>query len=88
MSLLWIILAGLLLIVWVGTAIDIRRRRLGVGKAVGWLLVALLVPFLGALVYWALRKPDAEEMQHSYDAEQSRREDARRRGVDSTRPGL
>jgi hypothetical protein len=84
MSLLWIIFAGLLLVVWIGTAIDIRRRRLGVWAAAGWLLVALLIPFLGAIVYWALRKPDAADRERSYDAEQSLRAERRDRGVDST----
>jgi uncharacterized membrane protein YhaH (DUF805 family) len=87
MSLLWIIFAVLLLVVWIGTAIDIRRRRLGGWAAAGWLVVALVIPFVGAIVYWALRKPDAAERERTYDAEQSLRAERRDRGIDSTRPG-
>jgi hypothetical protein len=86
-SLLWIIVACVLVAVWIGTAVDIRRRRLGVWKAVGWLLVALLVPFIGALVYWALRKPDAAEGERAAAAEASLRAERHDRGFDSTRPG-
>ena len=59
MTLLWIIFASLLLVVWVLTAIDIVRRRLSVWKAVAWLVIALIIPFIGAAIYWALRS-DAE----------------------------
>jgi uncharacterized membrane protein YhaH (DUF805 family) len=86
MTFLWIVCASLLLIVWVLTAIDIRRRRLGAGKAVGWLLVALLVPFLGAAVYWALRKPDDDDRERAAAAQASLRSDRERRSTDSTRP--
>lgn len=86
MSLLWIIPACALLAVWIGTAVDIRRRRLGVWKAVGWLLVALLVPFIGALIYWLMRKPDADESERAAAAAASQRAETRDRGIDSTRP--
>jgi hypothetical protein len=85
MSLLWIIFAGLLLVVWVLTVIDIVRRRLSVWKAVAWVLIALIIPFIGAAVYWALRKPDDADRERAAAAQASLRSDAERRSTDSSR---
>ncbi len=87
MTFLWFILAAVLLVVWIGTAVDIRRRRLGVWKAIGWLVVALVIPFVGAIVYWALRKPDTAEGERAAAAEADLRRESDRRGFDSTRSG-
>ena len=87
MSFLWFILAAVLLVVWIGTAVDIFRRRLGVWKTVGWLVIALIIPFIGAIVYWALRKPDAAEGERAAAAEQDLRRERDQRGFDSTRSG-
>lgn len=87
MSFLWFILAAVLLAVWVGTAVDIFRRRLSVWKAIGWLVVALIIPFIGAIIYWALRKPDAAEGERAAAAEADLRRERDDRGFDSTRSG-
>ncbi len=88
MSLLWIIFAGLLLVVWVLTVIDIVRRRLSVWKAVAWVLIALIIPFIGAAVYWALRKPDDADRERAAAAQASLRSDKERRSIDSSGPGF
>ena len=88
MSLLWIIFAGLLLVVWVLTVIDIVRRRLSLWKAVAWVLIALIIPFIGAAVYWALRKPDDADRERAAAAQASLRSDAERRSIDSSGPGF
>jgi len=88
MTLLWIILASLLLVVWVLTAIDIVRRRLSVWKAVAWLVIALIIPFIGAAIYWALRKPDDADRERAAAAQASLRSDAERRSIDSSGPGF
>jgi hypothetical protein len=36
----------------------IRRHNLGGGAKVLWLIIILLIPWLGALLYLLLRKPD------------------------------
>jgi hypothetical protein len=77
-----------LLIVWGITVADIIRRPLSTGQTVAWLLIVLIVPFLGAILYWVMRKPGPDEAAQTEAAMRSRREDAARRPFDSTRPGL
>ena len=76
---------GLALIaIWVITISDIIKARLGRGPTAGWLVIVLLLPFLGSVLYWALRKPREGEVQHQYDNELALRESARHRPFDST----
>jgi hypothetical protein len=88
MSLLWGTLAVLLLIIVVATIIDIVRRHLGGGPTAGWILLVIVLPFIGAAVYWARRKPEAGEAERIAAGEAARREQARRQPFDSTGMGL
>ena len=55
-------LIGLLLIaLWVRTIIDIIKNqdyRFRAGNQVVWLIVVILVPFVGVPLYWILGAPD------------------------------
>jgi cbb3-type cytochrome oxidase subunit 3 len=62
-SLLWGTIALLLVIVWVISVVDIVRRHLGASRTIGWILLVTVLPFIGAVVYWALRKPGQEEIE-------------------------
>jgi cbb3-type cytochrome oxidase subunit 3 len=84
MTALWITIGILLLIVWVLTAVDIFRRHLGPGRTAAWLLLALILPFVGALLYWARRRPSRTEAQAQYDAGLAVRDELRRRPVGGT----
>ena len=64
----------LLLIVWVITAVDIFRRKLGGKLTAIWLVVVILVPFIGAIAYWAMRKPTQEEIDRAVSGESVSRE--------------
>lgn len=77
------IFAIALLVIWVITIMDVFHRRLGAGKTAAWLLMVILLPFVGSVVYWVLRKPPADEVQRQYDDERALRESARARPVDS-----
>lgn len=77
------ILGIVLLVVWVVTIMDIFRSRLGAGKTAAWLLIVIILPFVGSLLYWFLRKPSTDETQRLYDNERAMRESAHRRPVDS-----
>lgn len=57
------VIAVLLALIWIITVADIVRRRLGRGPTAAWLCIVLLLPFLGALLYWTLRKPTPEEVE-------------------------
>ena len=59
MSLLWGAIAVVAAIVWLVTISDLVRRHLGTSRTVAWLLIVLIVPLLGAALYWALRGSEA-----------------------------
>jgi phospholipase D-like protein len=86
MTILWLVIAAALLIVWVITIVDIVRHHLGAKQTAGWLLLVVLLPFIGAIVYWATRKPEAGEAEYAAAVDQQRRYEAQQRPFDSTRP--
>jgi len=88
MTFFWATIAFLLAVVWVITVVDIVRRHLGAKSTTAWLLIVLLVPFVGAILYWVMRKPTPDELQRTVDAQSDVRNEARRRSVDSTRTGI
>jgi hypothetical protein len=87
-SVLWGMVGGVLLVVlvviWVITVSDMLRRHLGRGPTAAWLLIVILLPFLGSLLYWVLRKPLPDEAEYRAASEVALREEARRRGFDNT----
>jgi hypothetical protein len=76
MTFIWIVCACVLAVVWVLTIIDIIRRRYSTGATIGWIALILLLPFIGAIVYWLVRKPTAQEAEQAYLAEQDFRRGA------------
>jgi hypothetical protein len=84
MTAMWTILGILLAIVWVLTLVDIFRRHYSAGTTVGYLALTLILPFVGSLIYWAIRKPTAAEIEHAYRAETDVRQSAASRPFDST----
>lgn len=64
MTVLWAVIGAALAIVWVLTVVDLVRRHLGAKRTAAWLLIVLILPFAGALLYWVLRKPEAGEAAH------------------------
>ncbi len=76
-----------LLAIWVLTVADILRRHLGRGPTAAWLIIVLLLPFVGAVLYWVLRKPSPEEMQRELDNERALRESAAHRPFDRSGMG-
>ena len=87
MSGLWWAVGGIIgvviLVIWAITIWDIVRSRLGAGKTAAWLLIVILLPFVGSLLYWILRKPQADEVQRQYDNEVALHEARARRPPDT-----
>jgi hypothetical protein len=65
MTILWSTIGFLVLIIAVITIVDIVRHPQGAAKTTGWILLVLVLPFLGALLYWALRKPTSQEVENA-----------------------
>jgi uncharacterized membrane protein YhaH (DUF805 family) len=71
----WVFLLVPLIVVWVIGLVDIVRRDSSRQAKAGWIIVVLLLPFVGTLVYFLLRKPTEREIRLGRDAsEESRRE--------------
>ena len=64
MSILWGLIGFLLVIVVIITVVDIIRHRRG-RQLAAWLLIVIIVPFAGAILYWVLRKPTAQEVENA-----------------------
>ena len=78
MTILWIAVAIVVLILWVMSLVDLFRRRPGTGKTVAWVLLIIILPFVGSVLYWALRPASAAEIQSYADADRDFRETAQR----------
>jgi hypothetical protein len=87
-SIIWVTIGVALVIVWMITVVDIVRRHLGAKQTSAWLLIVVLLPFVGALAYWVLRKPEPGDAARLAAVERDRRDEARRRrSFDSTNFG-
>ena len=60
MGVLWGVMAVVVAVVWLVTVADVVRRHLGTKLTVAWLLIVLIIPLLGAALYWVLRGPEDE----------------------------
>jgi drug/metabolite transporter (DMT)-like permease len=76
MGVLWGVLAVLAAFIWIVTLFDLFRRHLPTGTTVAWLLIVLILPFVGALAYWAMRKTPADEVERALDTERDIRRGA------------
>jgi hypothetical protein len=79
---MWTILACVVLAVWALTAFDIFRRHYSGGTTVAYLVLIIVLPFIGSIIYWAIRKPSADEAEQAYLAEASMRHDRASRPID------
>lgn len=56
----------LFLFLWVRATLDVvRRADLGMGAKASWILIMLLIPFIGLLVYTMLRPSDTQIAQRA-----------------------
>ena len=64
----WVFIGIPLLVVWVIGIVDIARRDMPRGAKAGWIVIVLLLPFVGTLAYFVLRKPTSEEIRQTQQA--------------------
>lgn len=88
MGLLWGTIMVLVVIVWAITIFDIFRRHLGGKRTALWLVLVIILPFVGALIYWGTRKETPEEVESYVAADAALRAENRAQSVDSTRTRL
>lgn len=84
MTLLWIAVISVLAVIWAITIVDLFRRHYSGWTTVGWLALIVLLPVIGAAIYWGVRKPSRDEVEQQYLAEAELRRSAGARPFDST----
>lgn len=57
-----------LLVVWAIGLIDIFRRDLPRGTKAAWVLIVVLLPVVGTVTYFLLRKPTEKEIRQAQQA--------------------
>jgi Phospholipase_D-nuclease N-terminal len=85
---LWITLATIVAVVWILGLVDLFRRRLDLKHTIAWLLIVILLPILGTILYWMLREPDAGELERIAAAERDIRHGRHEQPFDSTGFGV
>ena len=65
---LWIFILVPLAIVWAAGVYDIVRSHRSGWTTVGWLLAVILLPVVGSIAYWILRKPTEKDIQRAQAA--------------------
>src|SRR4051794_22791575 len=79
MTLIGIVAGAMLLVVVVGTVVDIFRRHYSGAATVGWVALVIVLPFVGAVIYWVARKPEPVDAENLYRLEAEQRHEAARR---------
>jgi len=64
----WVFILVPLLVVWVIGVVDIVRRPLSRAATAAWIVIVLVLPFIGTLVYFVLRKPTQQEIERQLAA--------------------
>ena len=59
----WVFILVPLVVVWIIGIVDIVRRPLSRQTTAAWIIIVLVFPFIGTLVYFLLRKPTQEELR-------------------------
>jgi hypothetical protein len=52
----WVAVSIAVVVVWAFTIVDLFSRHLDRSRMLAWLLIIILLPFAGALLYWVLRR--------------------------------
>jgi len=76
MSLFWILVFCLVALVWVLSIVDIVRRRYPSQKTAAWILLVVILPIVGSIIYWFARESTNEEAALQHMAEADRRRSA------------
>ena len=79
MGLLWTLIGVVVVLIVVLTIVDIVRRHLGAGATTAWILIVIIVPIIGSIIYWAMRKPSQEEIDQAVAGDAELRAQAQRR---------
>jgi predicted Na+-dependent transporter len=86
MTFVWTILGALVLIIWVLSLVDVFRRHYPAWTTVGYVALIVILPFIGSMIYWWVRKPSRDEVEQAYRAQADSTRAAAARSFDRTGP--
>ena len=69
----WIFIGIPLVIAWVIGLVDIFRHPMPTGQRVLWIAIVIVLPIVGTLAYFTLRKPTDQEVRAAQAAAAERR---------------
>ena len=69
MSWISLIVGVIVLIIAVISLVDMFRSHLSSGRTAAWAIIIVLLPLLGAILYWSLRSPTQRELGEHMDAQ-------------------
>jgi Phospholipase_D-nuclease N-terminal len=64
----WVFILLPLLVIWTIGLVDIFRRDPPWGRKAAWILVVVLLPVVGTITYFVLRKPSQAEIEQAAQA--------------------
>ena len=64
----WIFIIIPLVIIWALGVFDILRSHRSGWTTAGWLAAVILLPVIGSIVYWIVRKPTEKEIRRARQA--------------------
>jgi Phospholipase_D-nuclease N-terminal len=70
-AMVWVFILLPLLVIWALGLIDIFRRDLPRGTKAAWAVIVVLLPVVGTIMYFLLRKPTEEEIRQTRQARQA-----------------
>jgi hypothetical protein len=73
MTVFWVLVTPIVIFMDIVAIVDVVRRHLGTAPTIGWIVLILVLPILGPLIYVIARKPSREETEQAYLAEADRR---------------
>ena len=85
---IWIVIATAVAVVWLLGIVDIVKRGLDGKRTAAWLLIVLLLPILGTILYWVLREPDPGDLRRAEAAQRELRQQRHDQPFDSTGLGV
>ena len=69
----WVFIGIPLVIAWVIGVVDIFRHPMPSGQWVLWLAIVIVLPVIGTIAYFTLRKPTEQEVHAAQAAAERRR---------------
>ena len=69
----WVFIGVPLVIAWVVGVVDIFRHPMPTGQRVLWIAIVIVLPVIGTIAYFTLRKPTEQEVHAAQAAAERRR---------------